>query len=280
MADIQPTPKKISQVKKDLLNPATTSHFLVSVGLPSGGLGAVNKYQKEIGLNYDQERLNILCAQASLPGSRLLTAEMNNNFPGVTERHVYRRSFDESTNLTFYVDADQYLPIRFFESWMNYITNSTLVTDPENLTRGVDREVFSYRMKFPKQYRGDLEITKFEKNLNFGGVGRTNIMTYKFVNVFPLAINSMPVSYDTSRLLKCTVAMSYSRYFITQGATGQTDVPLQPSTDARGRDFDNQFFGLGTEDPPTIFSVDPFVRGVVERNRSTQIGDFNLSPIG
>ena len=90
----------------------------------------------------------------------------------------------------------------------------------------------------------------------------------------------MPFSYDISRLLKCTVAMSYSRYFITQGATGQTDVPLQPSTDARGRDFDNQFFGLGTEDPPTIFSVDPFVRGVVERNRSTQIGDFNLSPIG
>ena len=163
---------------------------------------------------------------------------------------------------------------------MNYLTNSTLVTDPENLTRGVDREVFSYRMKFPKQYRGSLEITKFEKNLNFGGVGRTNIMTYKFVNVFPLAINSMPVSYDTSRLLKCTVAMSYSRYFVTQGATGQTDVPLQPSTDARGRDFDNQFFGLGTEDPPTLFNVDPFVRGVVERNRSTQIGDFNLSPIG
>ena len=69
------------------------------------------------------------------------------------------------------------------------------VTDPENLTRGVDREVFSYRMKFPKQYRGTGD-SKFEKNLNFGGVGRTNIMTYKFVNVFPLSINSMPVSYD------------------------------------------------------------------------------------
>ena len=280
MSDIQPTPKKISQVKKDLLNPATTSHFLVSVGLPSGGLGAVNKYQKEIGLNYDQERLNILCAQASLPGSRLLTAELNNNFPGVTERHVYRRSFDESTNLTFYVDADQYLPIRFFESWMNYITNSTLTEDPENIISSVTKENFSYRVKFPNDYKGNLEITKFEKNLDFGGVGRTNIMTYKFVNVFPLAINSMPISYDTSRLLKCTVAMSYSRYFITQGATGQTDVPLQP-TDAKGRDFDNQFFGL-TEDPPTIFGVDPFVRDVVNRGRetSTFVGDFNLSPIG
>ena len=122
-------------------------------------------------------------------------------------------------------------------------------------------------------------LKNHEKNLNFGGVGRTNIMTYKFVNVFPLAINSIPVSYDTSRLLKCTVAMAYSRYFVTQGATGKVKT-IQPSTDARGRDFDNQFFGLGTEDPPTIFSVDPFVRGVVERNRSTQIGDFNLSPIG
>ena len=162
MADIQPTPKKISQVKKDLLNPATTSHFLVSVGLPSGGLGAVNKYQKEIGLNYDQERLNILCAQASLPGSRLLTAEMNNNFPGVTERHVYRRSFDESTNLTFYVDADQYLPIRFFESWMNYITNETT----ENIFLNAKDESFSYRMKFPNTYKGSLEITKFEKNID------------------------------------------------------------------------------------------------------------------
>ena len=48
MADIRPTAKSISQIKSDLLNPATTSHFLVSVGLPSGKLGLVNKYQKEL----------------------------------------------------------------------------------------------------------------------------------------------------------------------------------------------------------------------------------------
>ena len=29
------------------------------------------------------------------------------------------------SNLTFYCDADQYLPIRFFEAWMNYISNMT-----------------------------------------------------------------------------------------------------------------------------------------------------------
>ena len=39
-------------------------------------------------------------------------------------------------------------------------------------------------------------------------------MQYEFTRVFPLAINSMPVSYDTSSLLKCTVSLSYVRYIV------------------------------------------------------------------
>ena len=31
---------------------------------------------------------------------------------------------------------------------------------------------------------------------------------------FPLAMNSMPVSYDSSSLLKCTVSLSYVRYVL------------------------------------------------------------------
>ena len=31
----------------------------------------------------------------------------------------------------------------------------------------------------------------------------------------------MPVSYDQSSLLKCTVSMAYSRYFIDSGKSGQ-----------------------------------------------------------
>ena len=56
MADIRPTAKSLSQVKANLLNPATTSHFLVSVGLPAGGSGiggGIKEYQQEIGLNYE-----------------------------------------------------------------------------------------------------------------------------------------------------------------------------------------------------------------------------------
>ena len=210
MAIIQPQRKSISQVKAQLLIPATTSHFQVSVSFQNPRF---NKFKSEIGLNLDQGRLNILCSDAALPGSRFLTAEINNNLPGVRERHVYRRSYDDQINLSFYCDADQYLPIRFFEAWMNFIAGTSV-------SENVASQKYSYRVKFPDQYQKDssLEITKFEKNLD--SRRKVRPLTYKFVNCFPLAINTMPVSYDASNLLKCTVGMAYSRYFIEKAPAG------------------------------------------------------------
>ena len=162
---------------------------------------------------YKRQRLNLLCSDTTLPGSRFLTSEINNNLPGVRERHVYRRSYDDQINLTFYCDADQYLPIRFFEAWMNFIAGTSTSENVQNPT-------YSYRVKFPSEYQrsSSLEVTKFEKNLD--SRRKVRPLTYKFVNCFPLAINSMPVSYDGSQLLKCTVGMAYSRYFIEKAPAG------------------------------------------------------------
>ena len=69
MAIIPPQRKSISQVKAQLLNPATTSHFQVSVSFQNSRF---NRFKSELGLNLDQGRLNILCSDAALPGSRLV----------------------------------------------------------------------------------------------------------------------------------------------------------------------------------------------------------------
>ena len=50
-------------------------------------------------------------------------------------------------------------------------------------------------------------------------------LTYTFVKSYPIAVNSMPVSYDASNLLKCTVSMSYIRYFIGDTPGEPTDTP-------------------------------------------------------
>ena len=93
MAIIPPQRKSISQEKSQLLNPATTSNFQVSVSFQDSRF---TRYKRELGLNLDQGRLNILCSDAVLPGSSFATADITNNIPGVRERHVYRRTYDDT----------------------------------------------------------------------------------------------------------------------------------------------------------------------------------------
>jgi hypothetical protein len=60
-----------------------------------------------------------------LPGSSLATHENNSDFTGVTEKFAYRRLYDDRIDFTFYVDAENYLPIRFFESWIKFIVGES-----------------------------------------------------------------------------------------------------------------------------------------------------------
>ena len=86
---------------------------------------------------------------------------------------------------------------------MAYITNN-------GASDGELKDIsYNYRMRYPDDYmaKQGLVVRKFEKD-------HQNILEYEFVNAFPLAINSMPVSYDTSSLLKCSVSMSYIRYYV------------------------------------------------------------------
>ena len=214
-----PTPKNIADIKLNLLHPALTSHFEVEIPLPPG-LNNTPNYLSGNGLpgfaggSGKQGQLNLMCSEATLPGSNLATFEINDNFHGVTERHAYRRVYDDRIDLTFYVDADNYLPIRYFETWMKYIVGESRGKQTDKNAGSEDREYF-YRVKYPEGTNGytsdGLTVTKFERDY-------TQTLEYKFIRSFPISINSMPVSYDSSSLLKCTVSMSYIRYVLIQGS--------------------------------------------------------------
>ena len=193
------SPKTMQQIKNNILSPALTSHYGVEIGIPNALRGMLSNAGGQ------QAQLNLMCTEATLPGSNLATMQINNNFTGVTERHAYRRVFDDRINLTFYVDSENYLPIRFFEAWQSYIMNEN-----QNDPRGSN---YSYRTRYPDGDDGytatGLRVKKFERDYR-------NELTYEFVKSYPISITSMPVSYDTSSLLKCTVAMTYLRYVVIQ----------------------------------------------------------------
>ena len=235
MASVTPTPKKIADIKLNLLRPALTSHFAVTIPKPNGG--DFGEFLKDNGVIFNQGKLNLMCSEAVLPGSNLATFEINDNFHGVTERHAYRRVYDDRIDLTFYVNADEvgsYLPIRYFETWMKYIVDESRGEQPDKNAGSEDREYF-YRVRYPEGKNGytadGLTVTKFERDY-------TQTLEYKFIRAFPISVNSMPVSYDSSSLLKCTVSMSYIRYVLIQGSNrAKPQSPTRSSGDPSNPNF-------------------------------------------
>ena len=217
-----PSIKSVDDIKSSLLRPSLTSHFYVEIPVPSEGANSDAFKQKlqENGVSWptkDQDTINLLCSEAVLPGSSLATFEINNDRTGVTERHVHRRMFDDRIDLTFYVDAGNYLPIKFFETWIDFISGGATESDNALINKN-----YFYRMNYPDDYTADqgLKVIKFErdtyKSSGKGGYNKPtgSVLEYNFVRAFPLSIASMQVSYDASSLLKCTVSMSYIRYVV------------------------------------------------------------------
>lgn len=217
-----PSKKTVADLKASILSPALTSHYECWFQPPS----AVSEWlgqRKSAGLgNYTSRQdslISLSCSEASLPGSSLATHEINNDFTGVTERHAYRRQYDDRASFTFYVDSN-YEIIYFFENWIAYIVNEQR-TDSVAFGPGMSKPNFSYRVNFPKDYQQTIYINKFEKDHS----GRS--LVYNFIQAYPISIDSMPVSYDASQLLKCTVSFTYSRYIIdSKIITLDSGIPL------------------------------------------------------
>lgn len=232
----KPSRKGVDRIKSSLLNPALTSHFDVFIGLPA----ALPAYLRQNGLDYNsvvQDQIQLSCTEASLPGSSLATHEINGDFTGVTERHAYRRIYDDRIDLTFYVDAKDYLTLRLFETWIKFIVNESIAENPDGPS-GVTSPNYFYRMRYPSEYyASQFSITKYERSYG-------NDLVYNFVNAYPISVSSIPVSYDSSSLLKCTVSLTYIRYYInslvTPTATTKQNVNSPGNPELTGFDLSSR----------------------------------------
>jgi hypothetical protein len=252
---VAPSTYSISQVKHRLMQPSLTSYFHCYFNPPS----EVQSQLKANQLNTDDwsENLLITCSDASLPGSTLATNDLNNDFTGVTQRHAYRRLYDDRADFTFYVN-NKYTQIRVFESWLRYIAGEQLSFDSNSPNRAQ-----FYRAQYPNKYKTEITITKFERDIsNSRSRNKSGALTYTFVNAFPAAINSMPVSYDSSQLLKCTVSFSYDRYFASYNgiAIKESISPQTPEAQASQNQlaFENvPFKTIAFTDPNLNFNIAP-----------------------
>jgi len=218
-----PSAKTIADLKTKFLKPALTSHYEVTIPL-----GSLPEGVKSIVGTLDQADLNLSCMETSLPGSSLATFEVKNDYTGVTERLAHRRMYDDRIDFTFLVDAEKYFAIRIFEKWMRYIAGEDANRE-DGETQTTLGQNYHYRIRYPgtggdttgyRCMRG-LKIVKFEKDM-------LNSLTYEFIGAYPISISSMPVSYEASSLLKCTVSMSYLRYVMTELISSTPATTIKP----------------------------------------------------
>ena len=231
-----PKIRSVSKIKESLLRPALTSFFEVEIPFPQADLGL----QSFIGQG--QDNLNLRCSNASLPGSNLATLELTNTFHGVTQRHAYRKVYDDRIDLEFFVDAEKYMTIRFFEKWIDGIML-------QGESGGADpiSQDYAYRVRYSDDYvsSSGLKVRKFERD-------HLSNIEYTFVNAYPFTISSMPVSYDSSSLLKCTVSFSYLRYIIQEigSPADAQQSPGSKSTPALNKESQQQFSTFLGSPPP------------------------------
>ena len=217
MATAKPTRKTVADLKTNILNPALTSTYECHFVFPKTVRDWANsKSGVGNGITLDNVgNVSIACRQASLPGTSLATHEMLNDFTGVRERHAYRRQYDDTASFTFYVDVN-YDTIFLFENWINFIVNE------DNNDTNIKNSNYSYTVNFPDEYKSRIFIRKFERDY----AGRN--LEYSFYDAYPLSINSMPVNYDASQVLECTVNFCFSRYTIN-APSGFTPPPAPTS---------------------------------------------------
>ena len=188
-------PRRISDFKPTFTNLAQTSHYQVIFGgLPLGVRQHLNV--REVNYRFITETSGLLCSNAVLPGAALATAQVVGNYAGVTENMAHTKIFNK-INLEFYVD-NQYKSLKFLEHWIEFIANGS----------GEDqsRKDYFFRMEYPDDYQAyQTKIIKFDRDYK-------EEMIYNFYGMFPQQLNSIPVKYEGSQVLKATATFMFDRY--------------------------------------------------------------------
>ena len=111
-----------------------------------------------------------------------------------------------------------------------------------------------HRFRYPTEYKKNISITKFERNMGTGKDkgGRHNLsaiesrrgvtyspdaLSYNFINCFPTSIQDIPLNYQAGQVLQCQVEFSYDRYYIVNSnGLPQKDTPTRGGEISSGSD--------------------------------------------
>ena len=197
-----PRPRGISDIMPKIQNVSLSSQFLVKFVLPRG---ECRSFLRKKGINdrFISDNVGLLCSDAVLPGSAMAALNTAGDYQGMVEKFAHTRNFTQ-VNFDFMVD-NQYKSLKFLEHWMEFISGRSN-GDPSS-------DTYFFKMAYPTEYKSnDTRIVKFERN-------HSQFLEYRFIGLFPLALNSTRVSYQNTQVLKATATFSFDRYICGESSS-------------------------------------------------------------
>lgn len=150
------------------------------------------------------EFMTTLCEEASLPGMQAMTGSTTGVYMGEgAVNYAHTKSFTDIT-LGWTCDANM-VPLKFVNAWMGFIFGDD---DAENTKENGRYRV--NRVQYPEDYQCQIVITKAERNKQ-STLGRVSGI-YTLYDAFPYSIQSTPISYGTTTLLKVSASFYYRRW--------------------------------------------------------------------
>jgi len=147
-------------------------------------------------------RVLFLCDEASLPGAQSNTGSTI-RYAGAAPRYYPTNPIYTDTQLSFICDAKM-TQLKFLNAWRELI----YIKDDNGLEVG-------NRLRYPNEYQCTMKVEKNERSAS-SDVGKSSI-TYSLYNAWPYAVDSTPLSYGSSQLVKVTANFYYSHWTTTEG---------------------------------------------------------------
>ena len=189
--------------------------------------------------------LALFCSEAVLPGSDIQSGKVDGLRQGVSQNYATFRRFPDVI-LTFYSQTDYYTN-DVFNAWMEFISptrlgDGTFGGDIDKRVNQASSNGAFRRMKYPRSYKCNMEITAFSKDINdnFSKLNKTSrfnlqlpsSITYHIINAFPTSIVAAPLAYGRAELIKTTITFNYEQYF-TQRASRRGAILAESDLDEK-----------------------------------------------
>lgn len=149
-----------------------------------------------------EKTLTLLCEEASLPGILANSGQTTGVRMGEGQRSYAHTKSYQDISFGWICDANL-LPLKFLNAWMKVIY-------PDQAGEGANGRYSTNRVSYPDDYQCEIEIRKAERSLTSTLGRQTGI--YTLYDAWPYSIQSTPLSYGTSQLLKVTASFYYRRW--------------------------------------------------------------------